>query len=611
MKKRKHTRLPLIIMVIIAIAAIRYLTASDNANPEELSYTNFVQEINSQETGKDISIEYDSGNLEATIMYNSSADGNSKKYFIKIPNEEIFLQFMQEQILAGNECNFSVTENGSSSIWDILSIVFIFVYISFIAISLGRLSSMFKKGSQSGTSSSLMSIMGGGGANHIEIVKESTVCFDDVAGLDEEKGELEDVVDFLKNPEKYITLGAKIPKGILLSGMPGTGKTLLAKALAGEASVSFIATAGSSFVEMYAGLGASRVRDLFRAAEKNAPCIIFIDEIDAIGSKRDNFSGSSEHNQTLEQLLVELDGFKNRNDVVILAATNRPDSLDSALKRPGRFDRKIEVSLPDITGREQILGIHAKNKPFMEDVDFKALSYNTAGFSGAELANLLNEAAILTAKKNLTAISSEEIEEALRKITIGLEKHGRVISEKERRITAVHEAGHAILGHLLETQTDIKEVSIVPRGSAGGYTLHNATEDTMYGSKKELQERLIVLLGGRAAENIVIGDISTGASNDLQVATQLAREMITVYGMDSEIGPISINNSTTSEREILGEDLFNRIGSKVSKMVKEAEEKATQMIKVNRQFLDELSELLLKNEKVSAEELKELYQQIS
>ena len=606
MKKRKHTMLPLIVMVLLAIALLRYLTSDEAPDPTEMSYANLIQEINESETSKDLAVEYNSGTSEATV-YNYYVN-DAQKYYVAIPNEEIFLQFIQEQILSGKEFKFSI-KNDASSVGETISTIVMLVYISLVLIMVVGSFISLKKRMQSGPSS-LMNIMGNG-ASHIEIIKESDICFEDVAGLDEEKAELEDIVDFLKNPEKYITLGAKIPKGVLLSGMPGTGKTLLAKALAGEAGVSFIATSGSNFVEMYVGLGASRIRDLFRAAEKNSPCIIFIDEIDAIGSKREKMSGSSEHDQTLEQLLVELDGFKSRNDIIILAATNRPDSLDPALKRPGRFDRKIEVNLPDVKGREQILGIHGKDKPFTEEVDFKALSYNTAGFSGAELANLLNESALIAAKKSLSAISSEEIEEALRKTTIGLEKHGRVLSEKERRITAYHESGHAILGHLLETQNDIKEVSIVPRGTAGGYTLHNASEDHMYKSMKELQERLITLLAGRAAERIVFGDISTGASNDIEVATNLAKEMITIYGMDSEIGPISINNATASEIQIMGNEFFNSIGRKVAEMVKQAEEEATKVLNENRLFLDELSKLLLKNEKISTAELQELYQQIS
>lgn len=601
MKKRKHTLFPLIVMVLLAITLLRYLSTDETSDPKEMSYVSLIREISESET-KYLTIEYNSGNLDAIVYM------DSQNYHVVIPNEEIFLQFIQEQILSGKKFNFFINKDASSTGENIASI-FMIAYVSLILIMLVVSLISLKKRMKSGPSS-LMNMIGGG-ESHIEIIKESNVCFDDVAGLDEEKSELEDIVDFLKNPEKYISLGAKIPKGVLLSGMPGTGKTLLAKALAGEAGVSFIATSGSDFIEMYVGLGASRVRDLFRAAEKNSPCIIFIDEIDAIGSKREEMRGSSEHNQTLEQLLVEMDGFKGRNDIVILAATNRPGSLDSALKRPGRFDRKIEVNLPDVKGREQILGIHGKDKLFTEDVDFKSLSYNTAGFSGAELANLLNESALITAKKNLSAISSKEIEEALRKITIGLEKHGRVISEKERKITAYHESGHAILGHLLETQNDIKEVSIVPRGMTGGYTLHNASEDHMYRSMKEMHERLIVLLAGRAAERIVFEDISTGASNDLEVATNLAKEMISIYGMDPDIGPISINNATTSEIQIMGNEFFNAIGKKVTEMVKKAEEEATKVLKVNRQFLDELSELLLKKEKISANELQELYQQIS
>ena len=442
--------------------------------------------------------------------------------------------------------------------------------------------------------------------NYTEKVANSDIRFTDVAGLDEEKQELEEVVDFLKNPDKYTKLGAKIPKGVLLSGTPGTGKTLLAKAVAGEAGVKYLAISGSEFIEKYVGVGASRIRGLFKEARKNAPCIIFIDEIDAVGSKR-NDSGNSEHNQTIEQLLAEMDGFGSKRDVIVLAATNRLSSLDPALTRPGRFDRKIHIGLPDIKGRRDILKIHSKDKPLSDDVDLEKIAYNTAGFSGAELENLLNESALVAARKAHAYIISKDIDEALKKITVGLKKAGKVVSEKERRLTANHEAGHALVSKFLPTQATIKEVSIVPRGTAGGYTWHDTVEDKNYISKTEMKERLTVLLAGRAAEQIVLGDVSTGASNDLEVATKTAREMIIYYGMDSDIGPISFNGSNSQEISFFGNDTLSNIGTKIKDILKEAQKQAEEIINQNRAFLDKLAESLLMNETITGEEIEKMF----
>lgn len=433
-------------------------------------------------------------------------------------------------------------------------------------------------------------------------LQKSDIRFVDVAGLDEEKEELVEVVDYMKAPEKYSKLGAKIPKGVLLSGPPGTGKTLLAKAVAGEAGVNFVALSGSDFVEKYVGVGASRIRNLFKDARKNAPCIIFIDEVDAVGAKRED-GGNSEHNQTLEQLLAEMDGFEDQTGIVVIAATNREDCLDPALKRPGRFDRKVPVNLPDVKGREEILKIHARNKVFGEDIDFKFIAINTSGYSGAELANLLNEAALIAARKRHDAIFNEDVDEALKKITIGLKKSGRIVTEAERRLTAVHEAGHAIVAHELDTQASIKEISIVPRGKAGGYTWQNRVEAKAYVSQKELKEELRVLLGGRVAEQLELNDISSGASNDLKVATQIAREMITLYGMDSEIGPISFNGLNPSEIGMFGEKTLSDIGSKIATILKEAESKAKDILQRNHKILLAVTDELLEKETISGEEL--------
>ena len=435
----------------------------------------------------------------------------------------------------------------------------------------------------------------------IEMKKENTI----IGGLS--MGGYGAIHTALAYPEKYRALGAKVPKGVLLDGEPGTGKTLLAKAIAGEAGIYFIATSGSSFVEKYVGVGASRVRQLFDEARKKAPCIIFIDEIDAVGAKRDDGGGYSEHNQTLEQLLTEMDGFTERSGIVVIAATNRLSSLDPALIRPGRFDRKITVHLPDRKGREEILKLHGANKPFDETVRFDKVAYNTAGFSGASLENLLNEAALVAARKSKKVISEEDINEAMMKIQVGLRKSGRVISEKEKRLTAVHEAGHAVVSLFLETQANLKEVCIIPRGSAGGYTLHDTVEDKNYVSKKELTERLTCLLGGKAAEAIVLGDISTGPSNDLKVATETAREMIIYYGMDEDIGPISFAGASANELNIFGASTMSEIGNKISQMVKKAEETASEIIHDHREFLDILVDKLLEQETVSGEEIEEMF----
>jgi len=449
----------------------------------------------------------------------------------------------------------------------------------------------------------------GNGATGYEEISKPSVTFADVAALDEEKEELRDVVEFLKHPEIFTRLGATIPKGVLLEGKPGTGKTLLAKAVAGEAGVSFVAMSGSEFINKYVGVGAANIRKLFSKAREKAPAIIFIDEIDAFGSKRsgDSSGGDSERNQTIDQFLTELDGFKGRNDIFILAATNRADVLDPALTRPGRFDRTIHINLPDVQGREAILKVHSKNKPLMDDVDLLQVAKNTSGFSGAELENLMNEAAITAAKRNSEAISKEDIERALKKLVCGIEKNSHIISEKEKRITANHEAGHAVVSLLRNSEARIREVSIVPHGAMGGYTWHDVAEDSSYKSRKEFLDKLTVLMAGRAAERIVIGDISTGASNDIKVATEIAKNMISVYGMDEEVGPISIEGADTGEFNLLGDETLNSIGNKIVELVKQAEKDATDIIIANRKLLDELVRLLLEKETVTGEEVEELY----
>ena len=389
--------------------------------------------------------------------------------------------------------------------------------------------------------------------------------FADVAGADEEKEELREIVEFLKNPNKYNSLGARIPKGVLLVGPPGTGKTLLARAVAGEAGVPFFSISGSDFVEMFVGVGASRVRDLFDKAKKNHPCIIFIDEIDAVGRQRGAGlgGGHDEREQTLNQLLVEMDGFGANEGVIMIAATNRPDILDPALMRPGRFDRQVMVGYPDIKGREEILRVHAKGKPLAPDVVLSTIAKSTAGFTGADLENLLNEAALLAARKNHRAITMEEIEEATIKVVVGTEKKSRVMSEKEKKLTAYHEAGHAIATYYCKTQDPVHQISIIPRGMAGGYTMHLPTEDRSYKSRDEMREELVVLLGGRVAEALVLDDISTGASNDIERATKIARAMVTKYGMSEKLGPITYGSDDSNP--FLGKEMPPRRSTRKSR----------------------------------------------
>ncbi len=442
------------------------------------------------------------------------------------------------------------------------------------------------------------------------------ITFAEVAGLDEEKEELQEVVDFLKHPKKYIDLGARIPKGILLVGPPGTGKTYLSKAAAGEAGVPFFSISGSDFVEMFVGVGASRVRDLFEQAKKSAPCIIFIDEIDAVGRKRGAGlgGGHDEREQTLNQLLVEMDGFGVNEGIIILAATNRPDILDSALLRPGRFDRQVVIGIPDVKGREEIFNVHSKNKPLAAGVDGKVLARRTPGFTPADIENLLNEAAILTARKNKKKIDMDTIEEAITKVIAGPEKKSRVLTEKTRRLTAFHEAGHALVARMLTHSDPVHQVTIIPRGLAGGFTMMLPKEDKMYVTKTEMEEQIIHLLGGRVAEKLVLHDISTGASNDLERATNIARAMVTKYGMSDRIGPI---NYATSEEVFLGKDFSSKknyseeiaaeIDLEIKAMVEAAFNRAEQILTDNMDKLHLIAETLLDVETLDADQFEALF----
>ncbi|MDD9150709.1 MULTISPECIES: ATP-dependent zinc metalloprotease FtsH [unclassified Sporolactobacillus] len=445
------------------------------------------------------------------------------------------------------------------------------------------------------------------------------VTFKDVAGADEEKQELIEIVDFLKDPRKFVALGARIPKGVLLEGPPGTGKTLLARAVAGEAGVPFFSISGSDFVEMFVGVGASRVRDLFDQAKKNSPCIIFIDEIDAVGRQRGAGlgGGHDEREQTLNQLLVEMDGFGANEGIIIIAATNRPDILDPALLRPGRFDRQIPVGRPDLRGREAVLRVHARNKPLAKDIDLKTVAKLTPGFSGADLENLLNEAALVAARANKKVINMEDIDEAVERVIAGVAKKSRVISKKEQEIVAYHESGHTIIGLALEGADEVHKVTVIPRGQAGGYTVSLPKEDRYFMTKPELLEKIVGLLGGRVAEEVIFGEISTGASNDLQRVTNLARRMVTEFGMSEKLGPMQFGNNDNGQ-VFLGRDLQNdqnysdtiafEIDSEVQRIVKEQYARCKQILLEQRDKLELLARTLLKVETLDKEQIKSLYE---
>lgn len=468
---------------------------------------------------------------------------------------------------------------------------------------------------------------GGGGGRMMNFSKSKAklhkgdekvnVVFDDVAGLSEEKDELQEVVDFLKNPKKYMDLGARIPKGILMVGPPGTGKTYLSKAVAGEAGVPFFSISGSDFVEMFVGVGASRVRDLFEQAKKESPAIVFIDEIDAVGRKRGAGlgGGHDEREQTLNQLLVEMDGFGINQGIIIMAATNRPDILDPALLRPGRFDRQIVVGRPDVKGREAIFKVHSKNKPLTDDVDLSVLAKFTAGFTPADIENVMNEAAILTARKRENKISMETIEEAITKTVVGVAKKSRIITEKERILTAYHEAGHAVCAHVLNLMDPVHQVTIIPRGMAGGFTMQLPTEDKYYATREEMLQELIVLLGGRVSEEINLDDISTGASNDLERVTSLARSMVTKYGMSSKLGPLTfdsndevfLGNSIGHSRQY-SEEVASQIDIEVRKIVVDAYEKTREILNDNQDRLDYIAKALLEYETLNDKQFEEAFE---
>ena len=589
-KKEKKLLIGLIILLVILIIAtigtVIYLKQNKNKEEKELAYTELIKEISYGNIEK---VEMTVGSTTVKVKIKNE----EKEKTTIVPNTEAFMDLIQQKVAEGND--IELIQKPRNAIAQIGNVI-VSLFPTFIMLALFVM--IFK-----------MQGLGEKGKVYEETERKTKVKFDDVAGLDEEKQELIEIVDFLKTPEKFTKMGAKIPRGVLLYGKPGTGKTLIAKAIAGEANVPFISMSGSEFIEMFAGLGASRVRKLFEKARKLSPCIVFIDEIDAIGSRRTSNSGAeSENNQTLNQLLVEMDGFSSEETIIVLAATNRPEMLDKALLRPGRFDRQITIPAPDIKGRLEILKIHAKDKKLSDDVNLESIAEDTAGFTGAELANILNEGAIIATINKHEEIENDDIEEAVKKVTVGLEKKARVVSEKDKKLTAYHEAGHAVVSRYLPTQSNIKEVSIIPRGVAGGYTMYKTDEDKYYISKTEMQERLISLLGGRAAEKLVLDDISTGASNDIEVATKIARDMVTKYGMSDELGPIDFQGKEPYEMQLFGENIGDKIGLEVKKIIDIAYSDAQQLLIEHRDKLDSIAQTLLEKEKINEEEFNRIFE---
>ena len=590
----------LAVWLIIGVILIVGVTAIYDNSDRKFTYSELVSKI---DAGQVSTIDINADGYSAMVEFN---DGTSQKK-VNIPDLKSFMDNVQEPMKEGK----ITVEQESQSVWvTIFSVIaplgLLIIFLIFWFISMG--------GRQSGNKT--MSF----GKSRARVVNQddkNKVTFNDVAGVDEEKQELQEIVDFLKNPKKFTDMGARIPKGVLLVGHPGTGKTLLAKAVAGEAGVPFFIISGSDFVEMFVGVGASRVRDLFEQAKKNAPCIIFIDEIDAVGRQRGAGlgGGHDEREQTLNQLLVEMDGFALNEGVIVMAATNRPDVLDKALLRPGRFDRQIVVSQPDVKAREQILEVHARKKRLAADVDLRIIAKNTSGFSGADLENVLNEAALLAARNNETEITMKNVEDAMVKVTMGPEKKSRVRSEKENKLVAYHEAGHAVVSRFLPTQDAVHQISIVPRGMAGGYTMYRPNEDKSFMSKGEMQENIISLLGGRVAEKLILDDISTGASNDIERATKIARAMVTQYGMSDRIGPMTLG--VGQEEVFLGRDLAQSkeyseetasvIDEEVKSIIDTAYKTAEEILRRNIDKLHAVAGVLLEKEKIDGDEFEAIF----
>ncbi len=586
---------------------------------EKKPETKYYQIVELFRTGKvaEFELNLSSGTLNYKTHEALAADEKAEAEKYVVPNVDIFLNDVHNYI---NEYNLNNPESpvkydykkGSNSSW-------LISMLPMSLLSLGLVAAMFymyRKTGQTITNENNRTLSFG--KARVKLGKDSKrkTTFKDVAGADEEKAELEEIVEFLRSPDSFRELGARIPKGVLLVGPPGTGKTLLARAVAGEADVPFFSISGSDFVEMYVGVGASRVRDLFGQAKKNSPSILFIDEIDAVGRHRGAGMGGGhdEREQTLNQLLIEMDGFGENEGVIIIAATNRPDILDPALLRPGRFDRQLTVGYPDVKGREEILKVHAKNKPLGPDVKLSVIAQSTAGFTGADLENLLNEAALLAARRKKKAITKAEIEEATIKCVVGTEKKSRKMNDKEKKLTAYHEAGHALATYCLPDQDPVHQISIIPTGMAGGYTMHLPTDDKSYQSKTDMLDKIVVLLGGRVAEAVVLGDISTGASNDIERASDIARKMVTRYGMSERLGTISYGGD--DHEVFLGKDYSSvrnyseavaaDIDDEVKKIINGAYERCTELVKANIEKLTVVAEYLIVNEKIDGADFEKL-----
>lgn len=595
MPQIKKTGIGMWILIVIAAAIACYMIAGSQKQSGVMTYSELIQSISQGEISE-IMVE---GETAAVF------DKNTKQsYKVQLPSLEAFQNDVGDTVLEQVKDKSLVynVKKTDSSLWNIIIPVIAMIVIGTFLIIIMR--GQANKGMTFTRSRARLNEDSG-----------HRVGFDAVAGEAEEKEELSEIVEFLKNPKKFIDLGARIPKGVLLVGPPGTGKTLLARAVAGEANVPFFSISGSDFVELYVGVGAARVRDLFEQAKKSKPCIIFIDEIDAVGRKRGAGMGGGhdEREQTLNQLLVEMDGFGVNEGIIMMAATNRPDILDPAILRAGRFDRQVVVDVPDVMGREEILKVHSRKKPLADDVDLKKIAKVTIGYTGADLENLMNEAAIFAARRNKKQIDSEDIEDANLKVMMGAEKKSRVITEKEKRLTAYHEAGHAVLSKLIDSKQKVHRISIIPRGRAGGFTMHRPEEDLQYSSKKEMLGEIVMLLGGRIAEELVLEDISTGASNDLKRATEIARNMVTRYGMSANIGPVCYDNN---EEVFIGRDFGHSraysektaadIDGEVKAILEERYAKGKELLNSNLQILHNVAKALLERETIDAAEFDEI-----
>jgi len=601
-KRWRNIGLYVLLVVVVVVVGTAFLDRPDPATAARtLRYSDFVEAVEENQVSR-VLISPDRGTAQVVENDGRRAEVNLA------PDKELL------GLLTKHNVDIAVQPTRQSSAWQQAAGSLIFPLLL-----LGGLFFLFRRAQGGGGGNPAMNF--GKSKARVQMEPSTQVTFTDVAGIEGAKLELTEVVDFLKNPDRFTAVGAKIPKGCLLVGPPGTGKTLLAKAVAGEAGVPFFSISGSEFVEMFVGVGASRVRDLFEQAKKNAPCIIFIDEIDAVGRQRGAGlgGGNDEREQTLNQLLTEMDGFEGNTGIIIIAATNRPDVLDAALLRPGRFDRQVTVDRPDYSGRLQILGVHARGKTLAKDVDLDKVARRTPGYTGADLANLLNEAAILAARRELTEVSNDEISDAIERIMVGPEKKDAVISERKKWLVAYHEAGHAIVGALMPDYDPVQKISIIPRGNAGGLTFFTPSEERMESglySRAYLQNQMAVALGGRVAEEIVYGEdeVTTGASNDLQQVASTARQMITRFGMSDKLGPVALGRSQggmflgrdiAAERDF-SEDTASTIDQEVSELVDVAYKRATKVLVDNRPVLDELAELLVEQETVDAEELQDL-----